>query len=152
MKELKQYITEKLVLKRNIEVKEYNYHPKTKDELKKLVEQLIEERGNNADLNDIDVSEITNMSSLFNYSDFNGDISEWDVSNVRDMYHMFSNSEFNGDISNWDVSKVKNFRSMFEFSKFNQDISKWKINKNANLSCMCSDCPIKDEYIPKVPE
>ena len=34
----------------------YNYHPKTRDELIELINELIEERGNKADLNDIDTS------------------------------------------------------------------------------------------------
>ena len=34
MKSLNQYIEEKLVINRNSKVKEHNYHPKTKDELK----------------------------------------------------------------------------------------------------------------------
>ena len=46
----------------NKDIKSYNYHPKTRDELKELVDQLIKERGNDADLNDIDTSEITDMS------------------------------------------------------------------------------------------
>ena len=68
----------------------YNYHPTTKDELKELVDQLIEKRGNEANLNDIDTSEITDMFRLFCRSNFNGDISEWDVSNVKNMFSMFN--------------------------------------------------------------
>ena len=34
----------------------YNYHPQTKQELKNLMEELIEERGNEGDFNDIDTS------------------------------------------------------------------------------------------------
>ena len=45
---------------------------------------------------------------MFRYSKFNGDISKWDVSNVTNMGSMFFDSEFNGDISKWDVSKVTN--------------------------------------------
>ena len=103
----------------------YNYHPKTKEELGNLINELIEERGNEADLNDIDVSQITDMSYLFYGSQFNGDISNWDVSNVEDMYCMFFNSKFNGDISNWIVRRVRDMDGMFYNSKFNGDISKW---------------------------
>ena len=69
----------------NKDIKSYNYHPKTRDELKELVNKLIEERGYNADLNDIDTSEITDMTTLFYNSKFNGDISNWNVSNVKYM-------------------------------------------------------------------
>ena len=76
-------------------------------ELRKLINQRIEEQGPNCDLNDIDVSRVTDMSYLFFESSFNGDISRWDVSNVTNMSWMFSESVFNGDISQWDVSKVR---------------------------------------------
>ena len=91
------------------------YHPKTTKELRDLIEKLIEERGNEADLNDIDVSQITDMSWVFARSEFNGNISNG----------MFCCSQFNGDISKWNVSKVKNMNLMFACSGFNGDISNW---------------------------
>ena len=63
--------------------------PKTKDELKKIIEDTIKEQGFNCDLNFIDTSLIKDMSALFSESNFNGDISKWDVSNVKDMKGMF---------------------------------------------------------------
>ena len=45
MKSLSQHINEKLVLNNNNKIRKYNYHPKTKEELKELIKQLIEERG-----------------------------------------------------------------------------------------------------------
>ena len=101
---------------------------RTRDELQDLVMQRIRERGSNCDLNDIDVSSITDMSYMFIDSAFNGDISKWDVSNVRDMTGMFYGSRFNGDISKWDVSNVKYMSGMFNKSKFNGDISKWDVS------------------------
>ena len=41
--------------------------PKTKDELKKIIEDTIKEQGNNCDLNFIDTSKITDMSNMFAY-------------------------------------------------------------------------------------
>lgn len=84
MKTLNQFSQEKLTNKRV-----YKYQPKTKKELKEIIEQRIDEEGTEVDLNDIDVSKITSMSHLFEDLDFNGDISEWNVSNVEDMNFMF---------------------------------------------------------------
>ena len=65
MKQIDTYISEKLKLNRDTGVRQYNYHPEDKKELRALIEELIEERGPNADLNDIDVSGIDNMHYLF---------------------------------------------------------------------------------------
>ena len=96
MKSINIYIKEALKLGNN---SRYKYNPQTKKELKYLIKQRIKNEGNEVDLNDIDVSKITDMSSLFKWSEFNGDISKWDVSNVTNMIWMFGGSEFNRDIS-----------------------------------------------------
>ena len=112
MKTLQNYITEKILINKNSKIA-YNYHPKTKDELKDIINQRIKSEGNECDLNDIDTSNITDMSHLFRYSDFNGNISGWNVSNVTDMEGMFASSTFNSDISKWDVSNVTIMHMMF---------------------------------------
>ena len=123
MKSLHEIILEKLKIKKS----SYKYFPKTKEELKDLLKQLIEERGNEGDFNDINTSKITDMSSLFyGMKEFNGDISGWNVSNVTDMYSMFYKCEsFNQDISNWNVSNVNYMGYMFY------------------------NCPIEEKYKPK---
>ena len=88
MKSLKSYIQEKLIIKKN-KNNIYDYSPKTKKELQDIIKQRIKLEGKEADLNDIDVSNITDMSSLFNGTDFNGDISKWNVSNVTYNTNMF---------------------------------------------------------------
>ena len=115
MKSLTRYIQEKLVIKKSNNLFDYKYFPETKEELREIIEQRIKTEGNNVDLNDIDVSKMTDMSNLFAYLDyFNGDISEWDVSNVTNMKNMFYWCEsFNQDISGWDVLKVKHIEDMF---------------------------------------
>ena len=177
MKTLNDYITEKLVLNNNTKIRKkpeyYNYFPETYEELDELVIKLIEERGDEADLNDIDTSKIDDMSELFLgstfngdiywwdvsnvedmnrmffESEFNGDISEWNVSKVTDMNHMFFYTDFNGDISKWDVSNVEDMSNMFCCSSFNSDISKWKINSDCDVHNMFDECPIKKAYKPK---
>ena len=82
-------------------------------------------------------TKITDMSSLFQETDFNQDISSWDVSNVTNMEKMFnSNNYFNQDISSWDVSSVTNMSNMFNFTNFNQDISSWDVSSVTNMSGM----------------
>ena len=92
------------------------YKPKDLDDLKKLLERMIEVRGDEGDFNDIDTSEIESMKNLFNGNKtFNGNISSWDVSKVEDMSWMFFDcTNFNQDISNWNTSKVKNKDRMFD--------------------------------------
>ena len=90
-----------------------NLRPTRKDELKELIRRRMNEQGPRCDLNDIDVSRITDMSHLFDDTNFKGDISKWDVSNVKNMNSMFAYSDFDGDISKWDVRRVANMREMF---------------------------------------
>ena len=93
------------------------YKVESREELKKTISYFINQYGNECNLNWIDVSNVTDMSSLFWSSEFDGDISEWDVSNVKDMNNMFNYSAFNRDISRWDVSNVKNMFRMFIHAK-----------------------------------
>ena len=115
-------------MEKRIVVDDGNVYNIVKSEIKRL--------GNEADLNHIDVSGVTNMSHMFSGSKFNQDISNWDVSNVENMDGMFFNSKFNQDISGWDVSNVKSMRGMFYESKFNQDISNWDVGNVKNMSWM----------------
>ena len=129
------------------------------EHLRALIYERIKDQGFKANLNDIDTSNITDMSQLFastygsdggynrrwllgdstdaiDFSRFDGDISQWDVSNVKKMRAMFKGSKFNGDISNWDVSKVQDMAQMFRLSKFNGDISNWDVSGVRNMTRM----------------
>ena len=108
----------------------------TNETIKDIVKSEIARLGNNADLNHIDVSQVTDMSYLFEESGFDGDISKWDVSSVTNMERMFDSSDFNGDISNWNVSNVTNMECMFYSSFFDGDISKWHVSKATNMRGM----------------
>ena len=148
MKTLQHYVTEKILINKNSKIP-YNYHPKTKEELKDIINQKIESRGNECDLNDIDTSNITDMSNLFAFSKFNGDISRWNVSKVTNMEGMLAKSTFTGDISNWIVSNVTNMKYMFMHSTFDGDISNWDVSNVTNNEYMFDGCPIEEKYKPK---
>lgn len=110
--------------------------PRTKSELKGLINNTIKEQGAECDLNFIDTSRITDMRALFADSEFNGDISLWNVSNVTTMTGMFYYSSFDGDISKWDMRKVISTESMFEHSPFNGDITRWDTSGIMNMCRM----------------
>jgi surface protein len=101
---------------------------KEKYHLSAIIRGEIQLNSNKCNLNHIDVSNLTDMSYLFQGLNFNGDISKWDTSNVKNMCGLFSQSNFNGDISRWDTSNVINMDDMFIQSKFNNDISNWNVS------------------------
>ncbi len=129
------------------------------DTIDSIVKFEIKKLGDNADLNHIDVSGVTNMDFLFCNTNFNGDISKWDVSNVESMNNTFSYSKFNGDISNWDVSKVKSMRYTFNNSEFNGDINVWfydfiyikKHTKDFNISTT-GNYTLLEKYVKAIEE
>ena len=128
-----------IVLKKSQEEQLKRVQPKTKDELKTLIDETIKEQGTACDLNFIDTSLIKDMGELFSYSKFNGDISSWNVSNVTNMHFMFSHSKFNGNISSWDVSNVTDMSFMFFNSQFNGNISSWDVSNVTDMTGMFYD-------------
>ena len=108
-----------------IKATDYTIHEIVRDEYVRL--------GKEADLNHIDVSEVTNMKYLFELKYFNGDISQWHVGNVRDMKGTFYQCSFNGNISRWNTENVENMESMFRYSQFNGDISLWNVENVNNM-------------------
>ena len=126
MKTLKQHINEALKIGKNLsKFSTYSCQPKNKEELREIIKSRIDKEFYWCDLNDIDTSLITDMSSLFAYSSFTGNISKWDISNVTNMDYMFIGSSFDGDISNW------------------------KIPDNCHTAYMFMNCKIKEEHKPK---
>ena len=117
----------------------------TKKQLQDLIKETMALYGLECDLNFIDVSQITDMSTLFVKSQFNGDISQWDVSNVTNMCAMFFSSEFNGDISQWNVSNVLYMRAMFAISAFNGNIDQWDVSKVTDMNYMFRASALKSK-------
>ena len=131
----------------------------------------------NGNITGWNVSKVTDMSGMFYCAkSFNQDISKWEFPKVTNMSCMFYDAEsFNQPISKWKFPKVENMRFMFSYTlSFNQDISKWKFPnvkymgnmfygassfnqdlsewdlKGKSTTDMFSNCPIKDEYKPKM--
>ena len=89
---------------------------------------------------DWDVSGVTDMSSLFERTNFDQDISGWNVSAVSNMTKMFKQSSFDQDIGDWDVSAVSSMASMFfGATAFNQDIEGWNVSGVTDMSEMFTD-------------
>ncbi|WKV12688.1 BspA family leucine-rich repeat surface protein [Marivirga harenae] len=95
----------------------------------------------NTDLTSWDVSNITDMSYLFNFAwYFNQDISSWDVSQVTNMAYMFGGAYyFNQPLNSWDVSNVINMELMFfELLEFNQPLDQWDVSNVQFMNGMFS--------------
>lgn len=98
--------------------------PANWNELKAEIQQRrmkygIGTESNPINLNDIDVSNVTNMAMLFTgRTQFAYiDISEWNMSNVTVTHRMFAGCKSLmsiGDISNWDISNITIMKDMFK--------------------------------------
>lgn len=147
MKALSQHILEKLKVSTQSSP-QYTLFPKDKKELMHMIDDEVVKNGKKCSLNHIDVSGITDMSTLFRQSVFDGDITDWDVSNVKDMSFMFEYSHFTGensDLSKWDVSNVDLMLYMFDYSAFanRKSLMGWKVNKDCNRTGMFVGSPLE---------
>ena len=144
------YITEYIIKKKldkpiNSE-DHYEYSPKTKDDLIKVIHMLLDKGETN--FNCIDTSKITDMSLVFGemlkIHDKDFDVSEWDVSNVTNMEGLFANCvKFNCDLSKWDVSNVENMYAMFDACRWTfegKGLDNWNVSNVKTMEFMFSDC------------
>lgn len=118
------------------------------EQLRKLV------RCEEVSLDEIDTSEVTDMSFLFSFDErkmsclvssewfnwrknFSG-IAGWDTSRVTTFERMFYMADnFNEDINKWDTSSVTNMRAMFwGATNFNQPLDSWDTSKVTDMSGM----------------
>jgi len=136
----------------------FRWHPVDRDELIKCI--LYHIKVGNTNLNDIDVSRITNFQELFSrvidiVQKDNSitetelevffkylDISLWDVSNGINFDKMFFKvPNFNSDISMWNVSSAESFAYMFLCCKdFNCDLSDWNVSNCSVFTGMFDGC------------
>ena len=73
------------------------------------------------------------------YTPYFGNINNWNVSAVTDMSGVFQDTTFNDNISKWNVSNVTDFRNMFKNNtSFNKYVSSWTVSSDASLNDMFS--------------
>lgn len=106
---------------------DYNIFSVINDFYDMVEEEHTNEMTHRSILRKLDVSDITNMTALFAFTNLpNIDLSSWNTGNVKSMEGMFYKSTFNNDsICEWDVSSCKDFKNMFLFCPFNQSLKKW---------------------------
>ena len=147
MKQINQFITEYIIKKKLDKPidSEYKYYPETKEELIKNIEECLNSK--NYNLNCIDTSKITDMSSVFKLitdaHNVNFDISDWDVSNVKNMNYMFVEcNRFNCDLSNWDISNVTDLSVMFYCCKNfkGKGLENWDVSNVKDMHYMFFEC------------
>lgn len=114
--------------------------PKDKRDLERIIQVSLNELGDNADLNFIDVSSMDSLSYLFRNTGFNGDVSKWDTSKVTNMRELFNGSQFNGDLSKWNTSKVTDMHSMFQNTPYNKSLDNFDTSKVTDMGEMFSHC------------
>lgn len=93
---------------------------------------------NDPDISGWNVSNITNMGTMFyRATNFNQPLN-WNVSNVTNMNSMFSRAtNFNQPLGNWDVSNVTNMNNMFSYAYyFNQPLSLWNVSNVTDMISM----------------
>ena len=150
MKQIKDYILEKFQITKDSK-SPYSCYPKDKDELRKILEERLA-KDKDADLNDIDVSQITDMAYVshngyyglfFGLDPHNIKIDFWDTSIVKDISFMFYGCEnFNCNLGNWDVSNVKDMHYMFyKCNKFKgEGLENWNPVNCKDMDWMFDGC------------
>ena len=143
MKQLNNFIQEKLKIDKDIKIDKYNYHPKDRFELIEILKEKLEE-DKNADLNDIDISKLFSLNFVFKGLDpYNIKIDEWNTSNIKHMQSVFMGCRhFDCDLSKWDVSNVEDmYGTFYGCRKFTgQGLENWKPKKCKNFIYIFEQC------------
>lgn len=141
--------------------------PKNRQELLDIVSYMLKKQEPKLSLYDIDVSNVSDFSSIFSTVrsddlfmghsrdsfmdfDFSG-LKSWDMSSAENLSNMFNYnpiiSKFSDAIANWDTSNVRNMSHMFEdCSEFNGNLGKWDVSKVEDMSYMFYDSCDDSEF------
>ena len=153
MKQLNKFITEKLKINSKSKINQYQYFPKNKKELIAIIKKKYEEnnKSNMLDLNDIDISKITDLSYLFeNIKPIKVDMNNWDVSHVKDIHGLFWVNKIVEEIhiENWDVRNVESVYGAFYFCTNLKELNldNWKFEKCTEFDIMFKGCEKLDTH------
>ena len=120
----------------------FNFYDTTGSSLSSI-SQLFPEQLVNDDINDWDVSNVTNMMGMFyGCTNFNKPLDRWNVSNVGNMTDMFNGCQsFNQNLNGWNVERVEFMSGMFNgCSNFNQPLDGWNVSNVKEMSNMFNNC------------
>lgn len=114
--------------------------------LYKLFDDCAEFVGNDGNISNWDISNVTNIAAMFmGYKTgawkFNGDLSKWNTSNVTQMNSIFRSAKsFNQPLNDWDTSKVTNMSQVFWGAEsFDQPLNKWDVSKVTDMDRIFGD-------------
>lgn len=102
------------------------------------------------DVSNINTSNVTNMSYMFSHNDLvNLDLSHFNTSKVTNMSHMFERSELRTlDVSSFDTNNVTDISYMFRENEFKElDLTSFDTSKITNLQNMFSGCSNLEKII-----
>ena len=147
MKSINNFITEKLRINKNIKTKQVEYFPKNYDDLKKIItKRALDSNDGVLDLNDIDISEITDLSYLFeNINNIKSvDMNDWDTSKVTDIHGLFWSNKSIEEIyiNDWNTNNIESFYGVFYDCENLKtlDLTNWKFDKCKETDLMFANC------------
>jgi hypothetical protein len=148
MKNLKDIISEKLIINKNIKVNEYHYHPINRRDLVEVVSKKykdLKSKNEILDLNDIDISKVHDLSYLFELiKPKKVNMNNWDTSNVTDIHGLFWNNDIIEEIyiEDWDVSNVETAYGSFYFCKNLKklNLKSWNFKSCTEFDLMFKGC------------
>lgn len=147
MKSINNFITEKLRINKDIKTKQIEYFPKNFNELKKIItKRALDSNDGVLDLNDIDISKITNLSYLLaNINNIKSvNMNNWDTSKVTDIHGLFWCNKSIEEIymHDWNTNNIESFYGAFYDCENLKtlDLFKWKFDKCKEIDLMFANC------------
>lgn len=153
MKQLSEHITEALKINSKSKVNAYVYQPKNRRELIDIISKKYQnnKKEDMLDLNDIDVSKVTDLSYLFELiKPKRVDMNMWDTSRVTDIHGLFWDNDVVEEIhiEDWDVSNVKTAYGAFYFCENVKELNlnKWNFKSCEEFDLMFKGCEKLDTH------